>query len=178
MDKACCRFYVVALVWLVFLGASFGSTGSIADKREAVLSVARSQIGVREQGHNSGPQVKRYLRSIGLNEGYNWCMAFTHFCFDSAGVKVVKSGWTPAWFPAQRCIVWGGEVRQLPQPADVFGLFYRHLGRLAHGGIIESWGSVVITIEGNTNAQGSREGSGVWRRRRLPAQIYAVSKWI
>ena len=66
-----------------------------------------------------------------------------------------------------------------PLPGDVMGLYFAHLGRIAHVGIIYRWGEKkVVTIEGNTNDAGSREGDGVYKKIRLTRQIYAVSNWI
>lgn len=41
-----------------------------------------------------------------------------------------------------------------------------------------SEGNFTITVEGNTNEAGSREGDGVYRKRRLKNQIYKISRWI
>ena len=142
-----------------------------AQAREAVLDVARSQIGVRELGHNSGPQIKQYLLSVGLAEGKAYCVAFVNWCLLKAGFQGANSGWSPAWFPNRRLVM-------QPQPGDVGGIYFPNLGRIGHGFLIEKWGTTVLTIEANTNAQGSREGSGVWRRRRLARQITKVSDWI
>ena len=39
-------------------------------------------------------------------------------------------------------------------------------------------GNYYITVEGNTNEAGSREGDGVYRKRRHIKTIYAISRWI
>jgi hypothetical protein len=36
---------------------------------------------------------------------------------------------------------------------------------------------VMITIEGNTNEMGSREGDGVYKKRRYLRTIYKVARW-
>ena len=46
------------------------------------------------------------------------------------------------------------------------------MGRVAHVGLVEkSEGDWLVTIEGNTNGGGSRDGDGVYRRRRLAANV-------
>jgi hypothetical protein len=66
-----------------------------------------------------------------------------------------------------------------PQPADVFGLHYANLGRIGHTGILlKDEGSYWVTVEGNTNGVGSREGDGVYSKRRRKDQITVISRWV
>lgn len=67
----------------------------------------------------------------------------------------------------------------IPKPADVFGIYFANLKRIAHVGFVDEWGDKhVITVEGNTNEAGSAEGDGVYRKRRPIASIYQVANWI
>ena len=51
--------------------------------------------------------------------------------------------------------------------------------RIAHQGLIESvQKDCIITVEGNTNDMLSREGDGVYRKRRQVRQIYMVASYI
>jgi hypothetical protein len=36
----------------------------------------------------------------------------------------------------------------------------------------------VITVEGNTNQAGSREGDGVWRKRRMVGSVWKVAGFV
>jgi hypothetical protein len=66
-----------------------------------------------------------------------------------------------------------------PQQADAFFIYFPEKGRVAHTGFVHIWGTDwVETVEGNTNQAGSREGDGVYRKRRLKRQIYAVANYI
>lgn len=66
-----------------------------------------------------------------------------------------------------------------PQAGDVFGLFFPEKKRIAHTGFIDQWdGTWLITVEGNTNLSGSREGDGVYRKRRLVRSIYKVARYV
>lgn len=147
--------------------------------RNAVKSVYEAEIGVREvSGQNDGVRVESYLRFTGLNKGYAWCAAFVAWCFDKAGVKAIRSAYSPSWFPQNR-IIWKQGKGKLPQTGDVFGIWFNSHQRIAHVGFVDSWGQKeVITVEGNTNKAGSRDGDGVYKKRRLIRQIYAVSNWI
>jgi hypothetical protein len=87
-----------------------------------------------------------------------------------------------AWFPRSHTVWRRDQPRKhTPQRADLFGLYYASLRRIGHVGFIDSWDAAsgyAITVEGNTNEAGSREGDGVYRKRRLIRQIYAVSDWV
>ncbi len=66
-----------------------------------------------------------------------------------------------------------------PQTSDVFALYFPEKGRIAHVGFIDKWdGTWMVTVEGNTNVSGSREGDGVYRKRRLVKSVYKVARFI
>lgn len=133
-----------------------------AQDRESVLAVARPLVGQVEDGHNAGEFVEKVLSSVGLGAGHPWCAAFNYYVFREAGLasRVPKSAWSPDW-------VKGGQRRGRGHPADVFGIYFPSRGRVAHTGIVEvQHGPWLTTIEGNTNEAGSREGDGVYRKKR------------
>jgi len=68
---------------------------------------------------------------------------------------------------------WDRQRRGVPlKPADVFGIWFNSMGRVAHVGLVEkNEGDWIVTIEGNTNGGGSRDGDGVYRRRRLSTNV-------
>lgn len=145
--------------------------------RDCLKSVYTSQIGIHEEGGiNSGPEVLAYIRTTGLNQPVPWCASFLSWCFRLCGVNSPHSAWSPDWFPADHII---NPSIEIPQSGDVFGIFFRDKGRIAHVGFIDQWtkGSYFISVEGNTNVAGSREGDGVYRKRRLKSQAYKISRW-
>lgn len=149
--------------------------------RDNIEETATSQLGVYEEtGKNDGVMVERYLRSVGLSKGNPWCAAYVSWVLQQDCIPNPKSGWSPSWFPDSRTIyVRGTEKKGTPQKGDVFGIYFSSKKRVAHVGLILDWsGDYVVTIEGNTNEAGSREGDGVYKKRRLKRQIYAVSSWI
>ncbi|WP_299313250.1 CHAP domain-containing protein [uncultured Aquimarina sp.] len=140
-----------------------------------------SQVGVREVGGaNRGADVEMYLASVELGRGYAWCAAFVSWCYQNANVKAPLSGWVPSYALKSKRIYHRGKFeKSKPQTGDVFMVWYHKLKRPAHIGFIDKWGSTwVVTVEGNTNDNGSREGDGVYRKRRLKKQIWAVSNFI
>ncbi len=146
----------------------------------SVLDVAISQIGILEDpvGSNRGPQVDKYIRSVDLNPAghFAWCVAFLYFCFEEAAKKegranpmVKTAGVLDHWNKAGS----GGIPRITAARAQTFPTLIQpgHLFTIktskvtGHTGIIERvLGSKLVTIEGNTNLGGSREGIGVFRR--------------
>jgi hypothetical protein len=153
---------------------------------DCVVELARTQLGVREAtGRNDGEQVEEYLRATELGPGYAWCAAFVTWVHQGCGADHPALGaWSPNWF-TQRVIyhygrlTYGQRGYERPQPGDVFGIYFPSKRRIAHVGIIEAWprGGRFITIEGNTNSAGSREGDGVYRKRRVKRQIEKVARW-
>ena len=66
-----------------------------------------------------------------------------------------------------------------PTIGDVFGIYFPEKNRIAHTGFIDQWdGTWLITVEGNTNVSGGREGDGVYRKRRTVKSIYQVARYI
>jgi len=63
-----------------------------------VRSVYNTQLGVREKGVNSGPEIEKYLRYVNLAKGNPWCAAFVCWVFGEAGIPNPRSGWSPGLF--------------------------------------------------------------------------------
>ncbi|MEJ7558683.1 MAG: CHAP domain-containing protein [Pedobacter sp.] len=138
-----------------------------------IIKYAREEIGVRETNNaNSGIRVEAYLAYVGFEKGAPWCAAFVSWVYNKAGYKLPKSAWSPALFPHSK-------RSKEPEPGMIFGIYFPNLKRVGHCGIVESirndW---LTTIEGNTNALGSREGDGVYRKLRKKQTIRYYSNWI
>jgi hypothetical protein len=154
-----------------------------------VLEFAATQVGVLEKplGSNRGPQVDLYLRSVGLDPksgSYAWCVAFVYYCFQQASAQLGlpnpmarTAGVLDLWARAGRAKthrITGAQALDDPslvRPGHIFVIDTG--GGNGHAGLVESAsGGKLVTIEGNTNDGGSREGIGVFRRtQRRVAQI-------
>lgn len=171
-------FLTIILILALLDSASARDTRNEFYCTECILTNAQSQIGVREQtGNNDGLDVEKYLYSVGLQRGNPWCAAFCAWTYEQCGIKHPYSGYCPDWFKALTIYLRNNTVT-----ADlrgcVFGIWFREKKRIAHVGLIESVeGDYFVTIEGNTNDAGSREGDGVYRKKRLIKQVYAVRTW-
>jgi len=125
--------------------------------------------------------VDQYLASVNFTPGYAWCAAFVSWVYQKNGVVNPKSAWVPSWFNKNN-IIWqrnNGLKNQMPQPGDVFGLYYSDKKIIGHIGFIHRFGDLItITVEGNTNNAGSSEGDGVYLKRRPTRQIYTIARYI
>lgn len=146
--------------------------------QELALREAASQLGVRELPKNRGPKVEEYLASVGLRAGEPWCAAFVYWCIERACRELAKNNLFPRTGLCERIRHWAIEKQRLvrePKPGDVFLVLEG--GRAHHTGFVESvTGRVVTTLEGNTNLANSREGVGVFRRRRMVSSLLYV-RW-
>ncbi len=152
-----------------------------SNKIKNVRQTYLNQIGVRElTGNNDGKSVEIYLHSVGLPKGNPWCAAFLYFCLHRNNVVAPHSGYCPDWF--RNNVIYSPSKKiniSIPDTTDVFGIYFSSLGRVAHVGFIDKWmKGNVITVEGNTNDDGSRDGNGVYRKLRPSSTIYIVSRWI
>lgn len=171
---------ILGLICIAFVSAGDNNERIL---RKYIVEEAESYVGIVEAtGNNDGPEVEAFLSSVGLGKGYAWCAAFVHFILKQCEVNNTVTAWSPTCCPTTKT-VWkqGEKISREPVEADVFSLYYRKLGRIGHTGFIKKWDqedNYVTTIEGNTNADGSREGNGVWIKKRNKRTIYSVANWL
>ncbi len=156
---------------------------------ELTIQIALGYDGVRETGgNNRGPQVEEFQKSIGLVAGDPWCAAFICFCIKKAAASLgVKPNFQ-----------YGGSVYKLwtrnpdLQMADpeLNCLFLIDHGlskkgtRIGHTGFCvgpfpsdpnaypdEMFLDKIETMEGNTNAAGSRDGDGAYHKSRKLSEL-------
>lgn len=158
---------------IALLCISVGASATINEQQACLDQVYSSQIGVRElTGNNDGKQVEAYLRAVDIYQPVAWCAAFVKWVFVACAIETTGNAWSPSWFPVSK------QVKE-PQKGDVFGLYFKRLKRIGHVGFVdEVHEDYVLTVEGNTNKAGSREGDGVYRKRRLRTQLFKVSRWL
>jgi hypothetical protein len=165
---------------------------SVVDKyavgpQEMLADVAALYVGTTETLDNRMGNDAR-LREIfeaddlvnkdGTTDGYAWCCAFVSVCiqrlfamspmFPTVSAPRVASVhlFRTRWAPEQGCLIFPPSAPHAPHKGDVVVFTFSHIG------IVESTGPGAIqTIEGNTNEQGSREGTTCRRKQRALAQI-------
>ena len=169
------------LSWGALFGAAtlpkIAAGGALA---EAALAVARKEIGVSEEppGSNSGKKVEAYLKSVGLNGGYAWCAAFVYWCAAEAAKQTglpnrlprtagVLNMWNRARADGLPCVS-AEQAREQPALVTAGMVFImKFSATTGHTGFVEAReAGRLVTIEGNSNDGGSREGTGVFRLTR------------
>ena len=145
-----------------------------------------ADLQVREVGGmNRGPRVEEYQRAGGLGPGDPWCAAFVAWCVMKSrqldkpptwcsgsaittwhkGSKRAGDGSTTPLFAGYQSKVKPGWVWVRAKDPKGATDAARGLWVQGHCGIVVGVDSVgFYTVEGNTNAAGSRDGDGVYRK--------------
>lgn len=135
-----------------------------AKRDDAVMREARRRVGIAEdeEGDNRGAEVDAYLRTCRARTGSPWCAAFVAHTIHTA---YPKSRWVPS-ASCQETYRWAKRNRLTvpePTPATVV-LFPDESGRFHHIGFVvgvDKAHGTITTIEGNSNDQGSPDGTEV-----------------
>jgi hypothetical protein len=137
------------------------------DLRGRALLVAQRYVGVRERTRNSGPEIDQWLELVRLGPGNPWCAAFVYGCYHEAGLELGAPNPLPRtgsvwalWNKADD--LWKSDH---PSVGAVFiHVTTEHTGHT--GLVVDVEGDYLVTVEGNANAEGSREGDGVYLKKR------------
>jgi hypothetical protein len=155
--------------------------------QEMLADIAAPYVGATEAAGNRMGEDQR-MREIfeadnlankdGTTDGYAWCCAFVSVCVQRlfaisamypgvaaprvASVQLFRTRWAPG----QNCLIFAPGSPHAPHKGDIVVFTFSHIG------IVEGTGSGSLqTIEGNTNEQGSREGTTCRRKQRALAQV-------
>lgn len=138
--------------------------------------IAISQVGVREQGTNDGPEVDEYQKAVDGKEGHEpYCMCFDQWCVkkteEKLGVRLV------GFLRTEHCLTllshalkhgygfrWPGEMR--PEPGDLMIMQHGTTSSGHTGPVLVVNPDDVRTVEANTGPGGGREGDGVYYKTR------------
>jgi hypothetical protein len=148
---------------------------------EVLAQMAESQVGEREKGNNGGRAVRMYQSATWLTPGaWPWCAAFVCWCFKEAIKELPQAMQRPRTAGAWDFENWARkEGAELIKPAgktkvrrgDILVYSFSHIGIA----VSDEWqNSEIDTVEGNTNAEGAREGDGVYRKTRNKSQVRSI----
>ncbi|MCF2219896.1 CHAP domain-containing protein [Chryseobacterium sp. PS-8] len=169
--------------------------------RKTIIDVAQnhvkqnpSELVIRNQS-NSGPWVRTYMNG---NEGINWfwCMGFVQtildqafslhqknifdimpltFSCDTVGMKAIE----------KNALIRNKEIQKNPElvkPGDVVLIRKSQYDWIHTAIVIEVGTDTFTTIEGNTDINGSSNGTGVFKRvrnfRKNTLDVFSLSQWI
>lgn len=143
-----------------------------------VMGLAMAENGVHEDpamGQNRGVRVDEYIRSTRLDpaanppHGYPWCACFVYWAFEQAASALGTPN--PCFRTASVVTHWDKTSAKKILAVDVVkdhslvkpGMVFCKTHDLhSHTGIVcQVTDDGIITVEGNTNAAGSREGDSV-----------------
>lgn len=156
---------------------------------ELLIAEASRLVGVEEVGGtNCGPvvnEIKKACPALPHDVGWPWCAAFVCHCVQkalaAAGIPETATFKAPTTAAAFGLITWSLEqddstsTKKSPgldiRPGDLIVFTFSHCG-IAISAPGNKHGTF-RTIEGNTDAAGSREGGGVFRKERSPNKVRA-----
>lgn len=140
-------------------------------ERAQIVAIAEKEIGIQEYSENSSPRIDQYNAYAGFRK-VAWCASFVSWVFGQAGYPQPRTAWSPSLFPAER-------LTQDPMPGTVMGIYFSQLKRIGHCGIVVAVkGDLLVCVEGNTNVNGGREGTGVYRKMRHVRSVRCFSEWL
>ncbi len=153
-----------------------------------LATVAAKCIGEREDSQNRSPFIRRLWRETWGLDGAQyyearepWCSAFVCWCINKAMSAEKRLNFTQPLSPSvhimrQRLQDSGAEI--VPWKEARKGDVITYLPVFSHIGIVEECvAGGLITIEGNTNQAGSREGDGVYRKQREDSLVARCDVW-
>lgn len=152
---------------------------------ESIIKIATAEIGVEEvDGTNCGIRVDEYKSATWLDstKGWPWCAAFICWVIREA-LKDTDTKETKTFKRPRTAGAWDLENWSLAQdsstqtkkphrgdiqPGDIVIFNFSHVGFAVSN---PDKNGNVMTVEGNTDSSGSREGGGVFRKRRSISSI-------
>ena len=143
---------------------------------EKLVALARLEIGVEEvDGTNCGVRVDAYKSATNLppHESWPWCAAFIDWLVreamrDGGPYTFARPTTAGAWDVENWSKKQDGSTHTLRTPGndikagDIVIFKFSHVGLCVRGAEADR----IRTIEGNTDAAGSREGGGVFEKSR------------
>lgn len=153
---------------------------------EEIVRLCTAEIGVKEvNGTNCGERVDEYKAATWLSpkKGWPWCAAFICWIVREALQNVGAKTKTAKFTRPRTAGAWDMENWSLQQdsttwtkkphrndilPGDIVVFLFSHIGFAVSA---PDKNGYVTTVEGNTDTSGSREGGGVFRKKRHISKI-------
>jgi len=146
--------------------------------KTAIIQAAQSKVGKTfETSENQGPGIQELWQTTEYPGGYNdrapWCAAFVSWCVKQSGVfdeanrpksaSAFKGGGYEEWARSKSSVVKLNTRPSKVYAGDLVIFSFSHIGIATSDS--DSNGKF-NTVEGNTNAAGSREGNGCYAKTR------------
>lgn len=154
----------------------------------AFVAVAEDYLGIREVGgDNRGPAVEFFQKLGEIQPGLPWCAAYVNACAEiSCAILNIPSpleaidleGYVQAYYLHAKARGW---IRADGRPGvgDLFMVYHPSKERYAHIGIVAAvTHDGFLTLEGNSNEDGGRDGIGVFQNvRHFSDRIVFANPW-
>jgi len=158
---------------------------------QGIVRIAKAEIGNEEvNGTNKGKQIDKYFLADNYDpngskpgdDGYAWCASFVCWVIREA-LEAIGANETPTFKRPRTPSAWGMEAWSLAQdnttstkkphrndilPGDIVVFRFSHVGLAVSA---PDKDGNIQTVEGNTDAKGSREGGGVFAKIRHVSKI-------
>lgn len=139
----------------------------MTDPAKKILDLAAKEVGYHEGrsgGHwNNDQKYSDEVPGMKWSDGQAWCATFVSWLALKAGVASLY----PRTASCLAGVTWFKDRKQFSEYPAVGAQVFYGPGGGTHTGIVYDFDSTYIyTIEGNTNAGGSAEGDGVYRKKR------------
>lgn len=141
---------------------------------EKLVSILNKEVGYQEgrsNGHwNNKEKYAAQVPGLEWADYQPWCATFAAWAYMKAGVK--KGGY-PVTASCATGVTWYKKQNRWSEYPAVGAQIFFGAGGGTHTGIVYDYDETyVYTIEGNTNLNGSPEGDGVYRKKRLRKDAY------
>ena len=141
---------------------------------QAHVDTARFYIGVIETAPNDGPEIRRFIRSVGFNYPISWCSAYISYCLSAPDPEPIfpniRSALASRFITRQSIKASHVYLGIKTPPRGSLVIWRRGNTIYGHIGIVLFWnGKCGVTLEGNTSsgqAGSQADGDGVWIRNR------------
>ncbi len=128
---------------------------------DKLIATAKKYVGVREGRNNDN----RFAAKAGFPNHQAWCASFVVAVFKEAGLGSLIT--TPSPGVDQLAAGFKRAKRWSEYPAIGAVVCFGKPSDLNHTGIVVAYDAdTITTVEGNTNDDGSREGNGVYLKKR------------
>jgi hypothetical protein len=134
-----------------------------------------AHVGMKEVPANSnrGNVIDQANTYTGVDLGSPWCASIISLAYKMSGFDQPRDARSAALFPPGK-----RKLKQFVKAGDLGGIYYPRLKRIGHVVMIRKFfGNFVLTIEGNTNRKGNREGDGLFYYIRPLSEFRYFSNW-
>jgi hypothetical protein len=132
-------------------------------------------VGIKEvpEQSNRGVLIDEANLYVGSPLGSPWCAAVISLAYKKNKITSPRDARAAALFPRNRLI-----NLRFVKAGDLGGVYFPEIGRIGHVFMVRKiFGQFVLTVEGNTNMNGSRNGDGIYYYIRPLSQVRYFSRW-